>query len=106
MTVAEAVKLKNGSEEFGPLVQVTMFRLRSLLDKGMGVVFYELVCLCRDRDHDPWGQTGQELQALKLVEHDGDRYRVHESIKNVVLSAAEGEGLDMSIVDPVKRATT
>ena len=95
------LRLKNGSDEFGPAVQIVMIHLRRLLDSGMGVVLYELACLCRDPNHKPWGQTGQELETLKLVERHEDRYTVNGSIRNVVLSAVEGDGLDMSLVDPV-----
>ena len=96
----ETVKLKNGTEEARPMVAVTMFALNGLMEEGKVIVLYELVQLCRNRDHVPWGKTGEDLKALSLIENR-DGWHVHDSIRNIVLSAAKGEGLEMSIGNPV-----
>ncbi len=103
----ETVKLKNGTEEARPLVGVTMMSIRGLmgdLEHGGPIALYELVEICKDRDHKPFGNTGDKLAALSLatpIANSDGRFQVHNSIKNIVLSAVEGEGMEMSVGDPV-----
>ena len=97
----ETVRLKNGSEEVASLVSVTMMSLQHLM-QDKPIVLYELVEVCRDRDHKPFGLTGQDLEDLGLM----NAGCVHDSIKNVVLSAVEGTGLEMTLGNPVDQAAT
>jgi hypothetical protein len=90
------MKLKNGSEELDGLVGVTMMSVRRLTQTHP-IAFYELVMLCRDPKHKLFGNTGQALNDLSLVTNG----QVHDSIRNIVLSAIEGEGMDMTLVSPV-----
>lgn len=90
----ETVKLRNGAEEVKPAVQAVMMSLRSLDP----IAQYELVMKARDRDHELFGHSGEKLKALKLIEPNG---RMHDTVRNVVLSAAEGDGLNMTIGSPV-----
>lgn len=94
------VKLKNGSEEVSQLIPITMMALRRLMDEGKFIVVYELIQMCRDRNHKPWGETGADLKALSLASEFDGTWTVHKSIRNIVLSAVSGEGLDMTISDP------
>lgn len=64
----------------------------------MTIVLYELVACCRDRNHQPFGNAGEKLAALELRREDGT---IHESIRNIVLSAASGEGLDLTLGSPL-----
>lgn len=93
-----AVTLKNGGEEADILVAATMMSLRSLIDEAP-IAFYELVMKCRDRNHRLFGNTGQVLQRCSLIQSDES---IHNSIRNIVLSAAVGEGLQMSLGSPIK----
>lgn len=93
----ECVTLKNGQEEARPLVVATMMALRSLMAEEP-IVLYELVMKCRDRDHRFFGNTGERLQELALAQPDGS---IHGSIRNIVLSATSGEGLDLVLHSPV-----
>lgn len=100
-TETTTVKLKNGTEEHGPLVSITMISLRGLMEAGMGVGLYELAELCKDNNHKLFGSTGDTLAKLNLVGLGGGKFTVHDSIRNIVLSAIEGEGLDMQLVNPI-----
>lgn len=91
----ETVILKNGAEEVKALVMVTMMSLRHLEP-------IELVQKCKDDTHIFWGDTEEKLKSLALLECSG---RPHDSIRNIVLSALAGEGLDMRLVSPIKEAT-
>ena len=95
------VRLRNGSEEAVVLVNTIMMVIRGLFDNGKFMIFYELVETCRDRDHKLFGESGKQLEELRLISliEDGKAH-VHESIRNIVLSCAEGEGMGLSIVDP------
>lgn len=93
----EIVKLKNGSEEALPIVRVTMFSIRSLLQENP-IAFCELVMKARDDNHQLFGNTAEVLQQWALLD---SRRELHESIRNVILSAVEGEGLNMELTNPV-----
>ena len=96
MSGTETVVLKNGAEEAEPLVRVTMMSLQDLMKKDP-IGFYELVELCKDRHHKLFGNTGKELVARGLVNGG----TVHDSIRHIVLSAVKGEGLDMTLTNPI-----
>ena len=90
----ETVRLKNGSEELKVLVNLTMFSLRSLLQDNP-TDFYDLVMVCRNKNYGVTNQT--LLNRLGLMQGN----LVHTSIKNVVLSAVIGDGLNMTLTSPI-----
>lgn len=92
------VTLKNGAVEAEPVVVTAMVTLRHLFSTNP-IAAYELVMKCRDSQHEFWVGTEQELRKLSLVQPDGN---IHDSVRNIVLSAFEGEGLDMTLTSPVK----
>jgi hypothetical protein len=99
----QEIKLKNGSFEPMPLVVATMVSLDNLL-KNHVTAFYDLVMICRsaDRPHPlnrykPFGNNGKVLRDLALLHEDGS---VQTSIRNIVLSAVTGDGLDMVLGTP------
>lgn len=93
----DILKLKNGAEEAASLVKVTMMSVKRLMESNP-IALIELALLCRDRDHELFGNTAVELQSLGLVDPGGS---VHGSIRNVILSAVEGEGLKMIFASPL-----
>ncbi len=93
----DTVRLKNGSEEPNALVAVTMVSLDALLD-GHPIAAYDLVMMCRDSNYKPFGGNGKTLRDRALIDESG---RVHDSIKNIVLSAAKGDGMSMTFGSPV-----
>ncbi len=111
MNEIETVKLRNGTEEARPLVAVVRMSLEKLL-KDKPIVLYELVEICRDPKHVPWGIAGDDLVALNLIGRTQERpqlgpvevrYTVHQSIRNIVLACVEGEDMDMRSVSPVAK---
>lgn len=106
----ETVLLKNGVEEVKPLVAGTMLSLRTLL-KDQPMAFYELVELCRDATHQIWGDLSEELEKVGLIslhtlESGSIVPIVHSSIRNIVISAVSGSGLDMALKSPVEAGNT
>lgn len=94
------VRLKNGTEELSTLIAVVMLSLKNLIGDDP-ISFYELVMKARDRNHKVFSQHQIDvLTRLGLMEPEGN---LHQSVINVVLSAVTGEGLGMSLGDPVAR---
>ena len=94
----EMVTLKNGTTEAASLIATVMMSLEALMNsKPMAV--YELNELCKDSTHKVFGSLGADLTELALLEANG---QPHGSIKNIVLSAVSGEGLEMTLDSPVK----
>jgi len=87
------VTLKNGAEEPKSFIQATILALEDL-KRNDAISFYELVMCCRDEDHVPFGNTADKLNEWAL-------YPIHDSIRNVVLSAVTGDGLEMKLESPV-----
>ena len=96
MSAGKTVRLRNGTDESEPLVRVLMMSLRSLL--GNPLALYELAELAKDRNHEVWGDLDKPLKDLGLISPDGD---MHDSVRNVVLSATEGEGAELHLVSPL-----
>lgn len=94
------IRLKNGSEEPNLLVNFISNRLAKLLNENP-IPFYELVSLCRNPSHELYEVSGEVLKSQRFVEPDGT---VTESIRNIVLSGAVGERLDMMWTSPVAPA--
>lgn len=94
----DVVELKNGTIEAEATVKAVSLSVRHLLAEKP-IVFYELVMKCKDRDHKLFGDAEKDLEALSLIQNGV----IHESIKNVVLFSVEGEGFDMTLVDPIKQ---
>ena len=94
----EAVILKNGAEEIKSFVVMAMAILNRLAQERP-LALCDLVMKCRDRNYQFFGDNEGYLKSLELVEGNGT---VHGSIRNIVLSAAEGDGLDMHIRSPVQ----
>lgn len=95
----QTVKLKNGAEEVVPLINITMVSLQSLMTSSH-IALYELVEVCKDKNHKPFGNAEVILKELALMELDGT---IHKSIENIVLSAIDGESFDMHLVNPVEK---
>jgi hypothetical protein len=100
-TEFKTVTLNNGSIEAEGLVAVTMISLMHLVKDGTGgmLAAYDLVMRCRDGSYQFFGDNEEKLKAIGLVERDGN---VHSSVRNIVLSAAKGDGMDMTFGSPVR----
>lgn len=102
LNVMDMVQLRNGSEETESIVRVVTAGLQNILKNTMGALaFHDLVVLCRDPEREETSSTRMTIDELKengLVQVDGT---VNQSIRNVVLSSAEGEGLEMQFVSPI-----
>lgn len=96
----EMVKLKNGSTEPHPTVVATMVSLKSQAKDGLGgmLLLYDLQQICKGKGERVNSSTVEKLKKLALLEQSG---QPHDSVRNIVLSALQGEGLGMEIVSPI-----
>lgn len=93
----ETVILKTGVEVPRAFVEVATGSLESLLE-SYPIAFYELVMLCRDSNHELFGNTDEILRVHGLIEADD---QPHDIIRLVVLASVDGEGLDLKLVSPL-----
>jgi hypothetical protein len=93
----EVVKLKNGAELQKSLVITISISIKQLFETRP-IAAYELVMKCRNPNHRLFGQTGKDLQDAALLDSAN---RVHDAIRNVVLSGVIGEGFGMTWTSPV-----
>ena len=96
----DTVNLKNGTSEMRILVVSTYGILKEMLSDLEGAIaFYELVEVCKNPSHQVFSSKQKEyLINRALMQPDG---RIHQSVRNIVLSAVQGEGLGLSLVDPI-----
>ncbi len=97
----KTVKLKNNTEEAAPLVTTTMMSLNQLWESGIpGILMLsDLVQICRnDKKYQKFGDNEEELKKRALLQADG---RPHDSIRNIVLCAFTGEGLELNLGSPL-----
>ena len=93
------IRLKNGADEDDSAVTATMVAIERLCRSGMSgfTALYDLVHMCRDPAVVPASSSVNVLLSAGLL---GDGV-VHAAVKNVVLSAAQGDGLALAFCSPV-----
>ena len=94
-------KLKNGSEERDAAVAATMISLKYLWNSGFSgiTVISDLLQICKnDPTYRAFGDNEETLKELALLQEDG---KPHATIRNIVLSAISGEGLEMTLESPI-----
>ncbi len=89
--------LRNGGQVPLQLASDVFFSLQSLCQQ-YPVPFVELVALARNPEHKLFGSAGNILQERKLLEPD---MTLSDNVRLIVLSATEGEGLDLHTVLPI-----
>jgi hypothetical protein len=101
------VKLRNGAEEFEPLVVNTLVTLKALWEQSP-IFLYDLTMMARNRDYVPFPPCRAGLIRTGLVTPrivDGKAHptlcSMHDSIRNIVLSSFVGDGMDMEMVSPL-----
>ena len=95
-TGMKMLTLKNGSEVAEPVVITTMMSLEALMNSNP-IAFYELVEKARDSRHQMFGNTRQVVEKTALMNGGS----IHDTVKDVILSAVSGKDLEMSLGSPV-----
>lgn len=91
------LKLRNGNEVPEPIAISTMMNLNLLMEKDP-IAFFELVAKCKNSQHKMWGKTEKTVSDFGLINSGS----VHECIRDVVLSAVQGEGIEMVLGSPLE----
>ena len=90
-------KLKNGSEYSEELFGIVWSVIKNLFENEP-IVFYELVMKCRDFSHPYFGNTAEKLESIGLL----SPFRApHPLVKDIILSAVTGDGLEMTLAFPL-----
>ena len=78
--MSELAKLRNGTEVPAALVPTVMLSLDLLLEKAP-VALYELVMKCRDPEHVIFGNCGDKITDVGLLEGDGFDMRLRDPLE-------------------------
>jgi hypothetical protein len=96
----KVLRLRNETDEPEAMVTLMFSALQDLMNENT-TLFYELVMKCREPGYQLSKVDEGALKDLAFIPESG---RIHDTIRNIVLSATEGEGLSLRIVSPL--ATT
>jgi hypothetical protein len=101
----EMLLLNNGSTEPKPTVIATMMSLNGLWDKGIPgmCTVSDLYERCCNPKHPIADREFTVLKNLALIQPDG---RIHDSIKNIVLSAITGQSINIKMGSPIKQISS
>lgn len=92
------VKLKNGGEAPESAIRTTMVSLQTMMKEDISsmLAVVDLAEHCREGT-EVTGKSRELLVNIGLMESDG---RVHDAVRDIVLSASEGEGLSFRLSSP------
>lgn len=94
----QTVRLRNGTDELESLVKVVTESLNKLENTLPGqMALHDLNARCLNKDSTMWDEQLDQLQGLGLIQVDGT---VHDSIRNVVLSAIVSDDGIIMIQNP------
>jgi hypothetical protein len=102
----EIVELKNGATYPAALALIGITRVRSLARSSELqdlLALYELTMKCRNPSHKFFGNLGERLKSLGLVEQDGS---IQDYISDIVLSAISGNEMELRYSNPIVAANT
>ena len=94
----EWVTLKSGERLPASLGGITVAGIRILFEYAPAGLS-EFIDLCRDPKHQVQQQYRELLESVNLLRQSQPR----PEVRAIVLAAAEGEGLDLHLIDPVTR---
>lgn len=103
--MSEILRLKNGSEVSEAVLVAALISLEKLLEEGVegAISFYELTMVSRNPNHELDETSQQKLIDRGLLQRDGT---VHQVVRDVVINAVEGEGLEMHLTSPIEEASS
>lgn len=93
------LKLHDGSSESFPTVATTMETMRWIFETDL-ILGFEAVQIAKDKNHQPFGNAGERLAELALLDHTG---RMHDSVRTIINNAATGDGASTGIRWPAPR---
>ena len=100
----DTVELKNGTIHLTSFVSSIRSAIQHLL-YNEPIAFNELVQLCRNQDHPIWEPSTRVLIEYPLLTKTATGFVVHDGIRNIVLSATEGDEPNLKLVSPVRKGT-
>ena len=96
-TEPKVVTLRTGAEVPEPLVKTALIAI-ARLNEINPVALIEAYEVARDKTHPPFGNTGEVLREIGLLERDGT---MHDGTRDVLLATvADFEDYDFHLVSP------
>jgi len=92
----EVVTLRTGAKVPAPLVNTVTLVLERLMDTNT-IALYEAVMMAREPGYVPFGNTGDVLRQYDFI---GNYPRLHKTVRDILLAAAEGDGAELHLVSP------
>jgi hypothetical protein len=96
------VELKNGTTHLASFVSSIRSAIQHLF-YDEPIAFNELVQLCRSPAHPIWKSSTRVLIEYSLLTKTTTGFIVHDGIRDIVLSATEGNGPNLKLVSPVRK---
>lgn len=97
MNPTAEVQLRTGVHVPNILVATTTLALRHLYEAGHGVALYELAELAKNPAHELFGNADKVLDRAGLTQGGV----LHAAVRDIVLASFDGEGLDLTLVNPL-----
>jgi hypothetical protein len=93
------VRLRTGTEVPAPVARTTFLALDRLANGELTEIMAlaEAAAIARDKAHQPFGNTGDILRELDLLDLDG---HMHDVTRDVILAAVDGDETDPRVVWP------
>lgn len=92
----DLITLRTGATVPEPIYKTTMVNLERLWGDNP-IAFIELVSPARDANHQPFDNVTEVLTERSFMANG----RLHDSVRDVVLAATEGDDFDMRMVSPL-----
>jgi hypothetical protein len=95
------VTLKNGTQYARRTMNTVMHHIRQMQTEipNGALLLNDLVTKCRDADYEYYPGCQWKLSELDLLDSDG---QVKPSVRDIVLSAVIGEGMDIGFASPIR----
>lgn len=93
------VRLRTGTEVPASAARTTFLALDHLAKGELPEIMAlaEAIAVARDKAHEPFGNTGDILRELDLLDRDGV---MHSVTRDVILAAADDDDMDARVVWP------
>lgn len=93
----KVITLRTGAQVPESVARTTLISIVAL-NTDNPVALFEAYEVARDKDHQPFGRTGEVLTGMGLLERNGS---MHGATRDVILAAIAGyEDFDVRLVSP------
>jgi hypothetical protein len=92
----KVVTLRTGAEVPEPVIRTVTITMSRLMETDP-IAPYEAVMMAREPGYVPFGNTGETLKRFDFIDNFP---KLHRTVRDVILAATEGDGMDLRLVSP------